>query len=67
MTILVRLIIGPLCDRYGPRKAYTGLLLVGAIPVFGVAWAWSRLDDAELVAEPHDVRLALVVTEEGPV
>lgn len=37
VTILVRLIIGPLCDRYGPRKAYTGLLLVGAIPVFGVA------------------------------
>jgi MFS transporter, NNP family, nitrate/nitrite transporter len=37
VTILVRLIIGPLCDRYGPRKAYTGLLLVGAIPVLGVA------------------------------
>ena len=37
VTILVRLIIGPLCDRYGPRKAYTGLLLIGAIPVFGVA------------------------------
>ena len=37
VTILVRLVIGPLCDRYGPRKAYTGLLLIGAIPVFGVA------------------------------
>lgn len=37
VTILVRLIIGPLCDRLGPRKAYTGLLLIGAIPVFGVA------------------------------
>jgi MFS transporter, NNP family, nitrate/nitrite transporter len=37
VTILVRLIIGPLCDRYGPRKAYTGLLFIGAIPVFGVA------------------------------
>jgi MFS transporter, NNP family, nitrate/nitrite transporter len=37
VTIFVRLIIGPLCDRYGPRKAYTGLLLVGALPVFGVA------------------------------
>ncbi len=41
VTILVRLIIGPLCDRYGPRKAYTGLLLFGAIPVFGVAAAQS--------------------------
>lgn len=37
ITILVRLIIGPMCDRFGPRKTYTGLLLLGAIPVFGVA------------------------------
>ena len=37
ITILVRLIVGPLCDRYGPRKTYTGLLLLGAIPVLGVA------------------------------
>jgi NNP family nitrate/nitrite transporter-like MFS transporter len=37
ITILVRLIVGPMCDRYGPRKAYTGLLLLGAIPVLGVA------------------------------
>lgn len=37
ITILVRLIIGPLCDRWGPRKAYTLLLLLGSIPVFGVA------------------------------
>ncbi|UGQ45864.1 MFS transporter [Massilia endophytica] len=37
ITILVRLVIGPLCDRYGPRKAHTGLLLLGSIPVFGVA------------------------------
>jgi MFS transporter, NNP family, nitrate/nitrite transporter len=37
VTILVRLIIGPLCDKYGPRKAYTGLLIIGAIPVLGVA------------------------------
>ena len=41
VTILVRLIIGPLCDKYGPRKAYTGLLLLGALPVFGVASAQS--------------------------
>ena len=41
VTIFVRLIIGPLCDKYGPRKAYTGLLLIGAIPVFGVASAQS--------------------------
>ncbi len=41
VTIFVRLIIGPLCDKYGPRKAYTGLLLLGAIPVLGVASAQS--------------------------
>jgi 5,10-methenyltetrahydrofolate synthetase len=33
----------------------------------GVAWSWSRLEEAELAAEPHDVRLALVVTEQGAV
>jgi NNP family nitrate/nitrite transporter-like MFS transporter len=36
ITILVRLVIGPLCDRFGPRKAYTSLLVLGAIPVLGV-------------------------------
>lgn len=41
ITILIRLIIGPLCDRFGPRKTYTGLMLLGAIPVFGVASAQS--------------------------
>ena len=37
ITILIRLIVGPMCDRFGPRKAYTVLLAVGAIPVLGVA------------------------------
>lgn len=41
ITILVRLVVGPLCDRYGPRKTYTGLLALGAIPVLGVAFAQS--------------------------
>lgn len=39
ITILVRLIVGPLCDKYGPRITYTALLLIGSIPVFGVAAA----------------------------
>ncbi|MEB3767815.1 MFS transporter [Acinetobacter sp. MD2] len=39
ITILVRLVIGPLCDKYGPRRTYTALLLIGSIPVFGVAAA----------------------------
>jgi len=33
ITVLVRLIIGPLCDRVGPRKTYTGLMILGAFPV----------------------------------
>ena len=41
ITIIVRLIVGPLCDRFGPRKTYTGLLALGAIPVLGVAMSQS--------------------------
>jgi NNP family nitrate/nitrite transporter-like MFS transporter len=41
VTIFVRLMIGPVCDKFGPRKAYTGLLLLGAVPVMGVAFAQS--------------------------
>ena len=31
-TILVRLAAGPLCDRFGARWTFAGILLVGAIP-----------------------------------
>jgi NNP family nitrate/nitrite transporter-like MFS transporter len=41
ITILVRLVVGPLCDRFGPRKTYTALLLLGAIPVLGVGLSQS--------------------------
>ncbi len=33
ITVLVRLIVGPLCDRIGPRKTYAGLMILGAFPV----------------------------------
>ena len=32
-TVFARLVIGKLCDRFGPRLCYTYLLLLGAIPV----------------------------------
>ncbi|KAK3372497.1 major facilitator superfamily domain-containing protein [Podospora didyma] len=32
-TLLVRLVAGPLCDQFGPRKVFGGLLLVGSIPL----------------------------------
>ncbi|OIQ93643.1 putative nitrate transporter NarT [mine drainage metagenome] len=35
-TILARLIIGRLCDSWGPRLTYTILLAVGAIPVISI-------------------------------
>jgi MFS transporter, NNP family, nitrate/nitrite transporter len=41
VTILVRLVIGPLCDRYGPRLTYTWLLALGALPVIAIALAQS--------------------------
>lgn len=40
-TILARLLIGRLCDTWGPRKTYILLLLVGSIPVFLVGLAQS--------------------------
>ena len=39
VTIAVRLVIGPMCDRIGPRKTYVWLLTLGALPVFGLAFA----------------------------
>jgi len=41
VTILVRLIVGPLCDRFGPRRTYTWLLFIGALPVLGLSLAKS--------------------------
>jgi NNP family nitrate/nitrite transporter-like MFS transporter len=41
VTIFVRLLVGPLCDRYGARLTYTWLLLLGAVPVFAIGLAHS--------------------------
>jgi NNP family nitrate/nitrite transporter-like MFS transporter len=35
-TVFGRLLIGPLCDSFGPRRVYTGLLLLGSLPMFGM-------------------------------
>ncbi len=39
ITVVVRAFIGFLCDRIGPRRAYTWLLLLGSLPVMGVGLA----------------------------
>ena len=41
ITIVARLAIGWLCDRIGPRLAYSGLLVCGSIPVMGIGLAQS--------------------------
>lgn len=38
-TIIARLLIGKLCDSWGPRKTYITLLLLGSLPVMGVGLA----------------------------
>jgi NNP family nitrate/nitrite transporter-like MFS transporter len=40
-TILARLVIGPLCDRFGPRLTYCWLLCLCSLPVMGVGLAQS--------------------------
>jgi NNP family nitrate/nitrite transporter-like MFS transporter len=40
-TIIARLIIGKLCDTWGPRKTAVRLLIVGSLPVFCVGLAHS--------------------------
>ncbi|WIX31754.1 NarK family nitrate/nitrite MFS transporter [Salinicola sp. JS01] len=39
ITVIVRLAIGLLCDRIGPRKAYTWLLCLGSLPVMSIGLA----------------------------
>ena len=33
VTVVARIVVGRLCDWVGPRRSYTGLLIVGSIPV----------------------------------
>ena len=41
ITVVARLAIGWLCDRIGPRLAYSGLLVIGSIPVMSIGLAQS--------------------------
>ena len=41
ITVVARPLVGWLCDRYGPRLTYTGLLTLGALPVMGIGLAQS--------------------------
>ncbi|HEY3517004.1 MAG TPA: MFS transporter, partial [Gammaproteobacteria bacterium] len=39
VTVLARLLVGWLCDRFGPRRIYAALLVVGSLPVIGIGLA----------------------------
>jgi MFS transporter, NNP family, nitrate/nitrite transporter len=39
VTIFARLLVGWLCDQIGPRLTYTGLLVLGSLPVMGIGLA----------------------------
>jgi MFS transporter, NNP family, nitrate/nitrite transporter len=39
ITVVARLLIGWLCDRMGPRRVYTWMLILGSLPVMGVGLA----------------------------
>ena len=39
ITIFARFITGWLCDRFGPRRTYTALLMFGAFPVAGIGFS----------------------------
>src|SRR3954466_817172 len=38
-TIFVRLIVGVVCDRVGPRRTYAALLILGSFPVMAIGLA----------------------------
>lgn len=38
-TVLARMVIGRLCDRFGPRRTYAGLLILGSLPVMAIGLA----------------------------
>ena len=40
ITVVARLFVGWLCDRIGPRLAYTWLLILGSLPVMGIGLSY---------------------------
>ncbi|MEX2113007.1 MAG: MFS transporter [Pirellulales bacterium] len=39
LTTVARLLVGWMCDRIGPRLTYSGLLILGSLPVMGIGLA----------------------------
>lgn len=47
-TAIVRIVSGPACDRYGPRKVLAALLIIGAVPS-GLAALVTNIEGLEAV------------------
>lgn len=41
VTIVARIVIGLLCDHFGPRRTYSGMLIIGSLPVMGIGLAYN--------------------------
>lgn len=39
ITIIARLLIGAICDKFGPRKTYSLLMILGALPIMAIGLA----------------------------
>lgn len=39
ITIVARMAVGRICDRFGPRRTYSVLLILGSLPVMGIGLA----------------------------
>ena len=39
ITIVARMAVGRICDRFGPRRTYAALLVFGSLPVMGIGLA----------------------------
>lgn len=63
LTLVARLFIGPLCTRFGARKVYTGLLLLGSLPVMGIGLAQTPAQFIVLRALIGGIGTAFVITQ----
>eukprot|EP01083_Nonionella_stella_P099137 278762_1 len=42
-TVVFRVIVGNLCDRFGPKRSYSALLIITSLPIAGMALVSSAL------------------------
>jgi NNP family nitrate/nitrite transporter-like MFS transporter len=62
-TVLARLLVGWLCDRFGPRRVYAGLLVLGAVPVMCLGLAHDYLSFLLLRLAIGAIGASFVITQ----